>query len=136
VAGGAALSLGSILGFLTVLGVAARQAMLLVSRCHELRHREGNEFGPALVLAAMRERGAAILTTAIVTGLAVAPFALLASRPGHEILGPMALVILGGLVTSTLYAFGIVPLLYARLGAGAMPDIVNEAELNETQMAG
>jgi len=129
VASGTVLSLGSVAGFLAVLGLAARHSILLVNRYRDLRHSDGQGFGPELVLHGTRERATPMLTAAMVTALAMVPFAVFGSRPGHEILGPMAVVILGGLVTATLYTLCVVPVLYARFGAGAMPDALEEENL-------
>jgi Cu/Ag efflux pump CusA len=136
VATGTSLSVGAAFGFLTLLGLAVRQAMVLIHGCRD-RRQPGQPFGPELVLQGMRERAPAILATAIVTGLAVLPFALFGSRPGVEILGAMSVVILGGLVTSTLYAMAVVPALYSRFGAGVMPEAADEEDLGGAQqMAG
>ena len=129
--GGGTLALGSLAGFLTVLGLAARQCVALVHRYRELRHDEGMAFGTELVRRGARDRAAPIWTAAIVTAAAVLPFVVFAAAPGHEILGPMALVILGGMVTSTLYALCVVPALYARLGAGAKIDESVDVDLEE-----
>jgi CzcA family heavy metal efflux pump len=126
---GTTLSLGSIGGFLTLVGLAVRHAILMVNRYKDLRHDDGAEFGPELVRRGTGERAAPILIAVVVTAVAVVPFALFGSRPGHEILGPMAIVILGGLVTTTLYTLCIVPALYAKFGAGAMPDTLEEEQL-------
>ena len=119
---GSTLSLGAMAGFLTVLGLAVRHTFLLVSRYRDLRRQEDMEFGPALVQRGTGDRAAAILSAVIVTAVAVLPFAILGGRAGHEILGPMAWVILGGLFTTTLYALFVVPALFARFGADAMPE--------------
>jgi Cu/Ag efflux pump CusA len=73
-------------------------------------------FGPELVMRGARERIAPIMMTALTTGLALVPLAIAGDLPGHEIEHPMALVILGGLVTSTLLNLLVVPALYLRFG--------------------
>jgi Cu/Ag efflux pump CusA len=115
-AGGGILSLGSLVGFLTVFGIAARNGILLVNHCQHLERYEGEEFGPALVLRGARERLSPILMTSLATGLAVVPLVVLGNRPGHEIEYPLAVVILGGLATSTLLTLFVVPSLYLRFG--------------------
>ena len=126
---GSAVSLGSLAGFLTVLGLAVRYGVLLVGRYRELRG-QGSSFGPELVRSGTRERVSSILMSAIVTAAAVLPFAVFGARAGHEIVGPMAMVILGGLVTTTVYALCIIPALYSRFGTGAMPDSVENDDLD------
>jgi Cu/Ag efflux pump CusA len=110
------LSLGSLVGFLTVFGIAARNGILMVSHFQHLEHVEGQEFGPQLVLRGTQERLAPIMMTALATALALVPLAVAGSIPGHEIEHPMAIVILGGLVTATLMNLFILPSLYLRFG--------------------
>jgi len=113
-AGGGVLSLGSLVGFLTVLGIAARNGILMINHFQHLERVEGEAFGPGLVLRGARERLSPILMTSLATGLALVPLVIAGSIPGNEIEHPMAVVILGGLVTSTLLNLFIVPSLYLR----------------------
>jgi CzcA family heavy metal efflux pump len=115
---GGIISLGSLVGFFTVFGIAARNGILLINHCQHLEEQEGMAFGPALVLRGARERLAPILMTSLATGLALVPLVVLGLRPGHEIEHPLAVVILGGLVTSTLFSLFVVPSLYLRFGHG------------------
>jgi CzcA family heavy metal efflux pump len=110
------LSLGSLIGFLTVFGIAARNGILMVSHFQHLEREEGEAFGPALVLRGAKERLAPILMTSLATGLALVPLAVAGSIAGHEIEHPMAIVILGGLITSTLLNLFVLPSLYLRFG--------------------
>jgi CzcA family heavy metal efflux pump len=113
-AGGGVISLGSLVGFLTVLGISARNGILMINHFQHLEREEGETFGPGLVLRGARERLAPILMTATTTGLALVPLAIAGQIPGNEIEHPMAIVILGGLVTSTLLNLFVVPSLYLR----------------------
>ena len=99
---GGVLSLGSLVGLVTVIGIAARNGIMLVSHYRHMQLEEGMPFGRDLVLRGAEERLAPILMTALATGLALVPIALSGDKAGHEIEHPMAVVILGGLVTSTL----------------------------------
>jgi Cu/Ag efflux pump CusA len=112
------ISLGALVGFFTILGIAARNGIMLINHYQHLEHQEGETFGAALVLRGARERLAPILMTASATGLALVPLVISGSIPGHEIEYPMAVVILGGLTTSTLLNLFIVPSLYLRFGKG------------------
>jgi CzcA family heavy metal efflux pump len=112
--GDGVLSLGSLVGFLTVFGIAARNGILMISHFQHLERHEREPFGPALVLRGATERLAPILMTALATGLALVPLVIAGSIPGHEIEHPMAIVILGGLVTSTVLNLLVVPSLYLR----------------------
>jgi CzcA family heavy metal efflux pump len=113
---GATLSLGSLVGFITLFGVAARNAILLVSHLEHLVAAEGHDWSPQTVLLATRERLTPISMTALVTGLGVLPLALSTGQAGREIQGPMAIVILGGLVTSTITSLLLLPSLVWRFG--------------------
>lgn len=111
---GAVLSLGALVGFVTVLGIAARNGILLVSHFRHLETVEGVPFGPDLVRRGAEERLAPILMTALATALALLPIVLGGTRPGHEIEHPLAVVITGGLLTSTILNLIVVPALYLR----------------------
>jgi CzcA family heavy metal efflux pump len=118
--GDGVLSLGSLVGFVTVLGIAARNGIMLVSHYRHLEAEEGVPFGRELVVRGAMERLAPILMTALATGLALVPLAVAGNRPGHEIEHPMAVVILGGLVTSTLLNLFVMPSLYLWLGGSSL----------------
>ena len=122
--GGGVLSLGSLVGFLTVFGIAARNGILMINHFQHLERYEGEVFGPGLVLRGARERLSPILMTTLATGLAIVPLVVAGNAPGHEIEHPLAIVVLGGLVTSTLLNLLVVPALYLRFGKGAAaPDL-------------
>jgi Cu/Ag efflux pump CusA len=97
-----------------VFGIAARNGILLINHYQHLEQEEGMKFGRDLVLQGSRERLAPILMTALATGLALVPLVISGEIPGAEIEYPMALVILGGLATSTLLNLFPVPTLYLR----------------------
>ena len=111
---GGLVSLGTLVGLLTVFGIAARNGILMISHFEHLEHEEGVKFGPDLVIRGALERLAPILMTALATGLAIVPLIVTGAAPGQEIEHPMAVVILGGLVTSTLLNLFIIPSLYLR----------------------
>ena len=113
---GGVLSLGSLVGFVTVIGISARNGIMLLSHYDHLRRVEGEAFGPALILRGAEERLVPILMTALCAGLALLPLIIAGDKPGHEIEHPMAIVILGGLVSSTLLNLFLMPALYARFG--------------------
>ena len=115
--GGGVISLGSLIGFVTVLGVAARNGILLIDHYRHLQEEEGMAFGTELVMRGAEERLSPILMTALTTGLALVPLIVSGNLPGHEIEYPMAFVILGGLATSTLLNLLVMPAVYARWGA-------------------
>lgn len=110
--GSGVLSLGSLIGFVTVLGIAARNGILLVSHYRHLELEEAEPFGPNLILRGAEERLTPILMTAGCAALALLPLVIKGNVPGHEIEYPMAVVILGGLVTSTMLNLLLLPALY------------------------
>jgi CzcA family heavy metal efflux pump len=112
--GSGVISLGSMVGFLTILGIAARNGIMMINHFQHLERFEGMHFGRELVLRGAKERLAPILMTAATTGLALMPLVVAGNVPGHEIELPMAIVILGGLITSTLINLLVIPLLYLK----------------------
>lgn len=112
---GGDLSLGSLVGFVTVFGVAVRNGILLISNYEHLRER-GEILGPDLILKGSVERLAPILMTAGTTALAIIPLVVAGNLPGHEIEHPMAVVIMGGLLSSTLLTLFVLPTIYCRFG--------------------
>ncbi|MEZ4862298.1 MAG: efflux RND transporter permease subunit [Caldilineaceae bacterium] len=116
---GGIISLGSLVGFLTIFGIAARNKIMLINHYQHLERHEGEQFGPQLALRGAGERLSPIMMTALATGLALVPLAWAGDLPGHEIEHPMAIVILGGLVTSTLLNLFVVPSLYLQFGKGS-----------------
>jgi CzcA family heavy metal efflux pump len=124
---GGDISLGSLVGFVTVFGIAVRNGILLISHYEHLQQAEGMEFGHALIVRGATERLSPILMTASAAGLALLPLVVLGNRPGHEIEYPMAIVILGGLISSTFLSLVILPILYVRMARpfqkAAMPQV-------------
>jgi Cu/Ag efflux pump CusA len=112
------LSIGSLVGFFTVFGIAARNGILMINHFQHLERFEGEAFGPQLVMRGALERLSPILMTTLATGLALVPLVIAGNSPGHEIEHPLAVVIVGGLITSTLLNLFVVPVLYLRFARG------------------
>jgi Cu/Ag efflux pump CusA len=110
-----ALSITSLFGLLAVLGITARNSILLFRHYQSLED-AGEAFGPMLIVQGSREKLAPVLMTALTTGLSLLPFVLFGNIPGHELALPIVIVILGGLVTSTLLNLFVLPPLYLRFG--------------------
>ena len=106
---GGILSLGALVGFVTLFGVAARNAILLISHTQHLIEIEGKSWTRETVMQAASERMTPIVMTALITALGLLPLVLQAGQTGREIQGPMAVVILGGLITSTLMSLVLLP---------------------------
>ena len=117
---GGSLSLGSLVGFVTVLGIAARNGIMLVSHYRHLQVTEGIPFGYDLVVRGAEERLNPILMTVLTTALALVPLVVSGNKPGHEIEYPLAVVIVGGLVTSTILNLFLLPPLYLLWGRNAI----------------
>jgi CzcA family heavy metal efflux pump len=125
---GAELALGSIIGFLALFGLAARHGVVLIGRFQELE-RQGVSFGPEVVERGARERLAPILTATLGVAVVMLPFAIAGAMPGLEVVSPMAIVILGGLVSSILLTLFVLPALYLRFAGGREPSLAPEEEL-------
>ncbi len=115
-AAGGGLSLGSLVGFVTLFGITLRNSLMMISHYEHLVAVEGMPWGLAAAMRGASERLAPILMTALVTALGLLPLAIGSGAPGHEIEGPMALVILGGLITSTALNLLVLPTLALRYG--------------------
>ncbi len=111
---GGTLTLGAMVGFVALFGMAARNTILLVSHYDHLVDAEVQPWNLETASRGAEERLTPVLLTALLTGLALLPVALQLHQPGHEIEGPMAVVILGGLVSSTLVSLLLIPPLAAR----------------------
>jgi len=135
---GGLVSFGAIAGFLAVLGIAVRNSIILVNRYRHLEHDYAEGFSAEVVQRATREQSAHILMVAITTAMAFLPLVFFGNIAGLEIVQPMAIVILGGLVTATLYTLAGVPAIYMLFGAKSEPDldllpvqVVGEEEMSE-----
>jgi Cu/Ag efflux pump CusA len=117
---GGVLDVGALVGFVTLFGITTRNSIMMVSHWQHLHEVEHVTWGPELIFRGARERLAPVLMTALVTALGLLPIAVSWGQPGSEIEGPMALVILGGLVTSTALNLLGLPVMYRRFGSRAL----------------
>lgn len=124
---GTPLSIASLVGFVTLAGIAARNGILKISHYLTLARDEGEAFGTALVLRGSAERLTPVLMTALIAALSLTPLMLDGAAPGKEILHPVALVIFGGLMSSTLLDSFLTPLLFLRHGRAATEASVRQA---------
>ena len=113
---GGTLSLGSLVGFVTLFGITLRNSIMLISHYEHLVQVEGLDWNWATAVRGASERLSPILMTALVTGLGLLPLAIGSGAPGREVEGPMATIILGGLATSTALNLLVLPTLALRYG--------------------
>jgi len=113
---GGTLSMGGMIGFVTVFGITLRNSIMLIAHNEHLVRNERVAWGPKTAIRAAQERMAPILMTALVTAFGLLPLGLSSKAPGNAIEGPMAIVILGGLVTSTVLNLLVMPALSLRYG--------------------
>ena len=117
---GIGLSLGALVGLVTVFGVGARNSILLLAHYEHLIDNEGAVWNDATVIRGASERLVPILMTATVTALGLAPLAFGMNQPGQEIEGPMAVTVLGGLISSTFLNLVVLPALAERFGGPSL----------------
>lgn len=118
---GGSLSIGSLVGFVSLFGISMRNSILMISHYENLVSQEGMEWGLDTAARGATERLLPILMTALVVALGLLPIAIRSSQAGHEIEGPMAIVILGGLATSTVLNLLVLPTLALRYGQFEKP---------------
>ena len=122
---GQPLSVASMIGFITLAGIAARNGILKISHYINLALFEGETFGPDLVMRGSLERLTPVLMTALCAGLALVPLLFGAGEPGREILHPVAVTIFGGLISSTLLDTLLTPVLFLKFGRKALERILS-----------
>lgn len=126
---GQTLTIASMVGFISLCGIASRNGILLINHYLHLVEFEGESWTIDMVVRAGKDRLAPVLMTALTSGIGLVPLALAAGEPGKEILYPVATVIIGGLVTSTLLEFLVRPALFWTTGVGAARSVVQASQL-------
>jgi CzcA family heavy metal efflux pump len=118
------ISIATLVGFIAVAGVAARNSIMLISHYLHLMQHEGEGFTRAMIIRGTKERLVPVLMTALSAGIGLIPLVLAADQPGKEILHPVAVVIVGGLITSTLLGLGVTPTVFYTFGRKAAAQAV------------
>jgi len=113
------ISIATLVGFIAVAGVAARNSIMLISHYLHLMQHEGENFSKKMIIRGTKERLVSVLMTALAAGIGLIPLVLAADQPGKEILHPVAVVIVGGLITSTLLGLGVTPTVFYTFGRKA-----------------
>lgn len=125
---GGVINLAHLIGFISLAGIVSRNGIMLIGRCIQLVRTERQEFTPQTILRATLDRVVPVLMTSLVTALALIPLLLAGGEPGKELLHPLAVVIFGGLISSTLISFFLTPALFYRFG--------RKAVLTDTKISG
>jgi heavy-metal exporter, HME family len=123
---GQPLSVASMIGFITLAGISARNGILKISHYINLALYEGERFGPNLIVRGSLERLSPVLMTALCAGLALTPLLLGADEPGREILHPVAVTIFGGLLSATMLDILVTPVLFLLLGRKPLERLLTE----------
>jgi Cu/Ag efflux pump CusA len=135
---GQTLTVASLVGFISLCGIATRNGILLLDHYLHLVKYEGESWSRQMIIRAGQERLAPVLMTALTAGIGLVPLAMAAGQPGKEILYPVATVIIGGLISSTLLEFFVRPALFWTIGRKAGQHIVEqhqaEIELDEAEI--
>jgi Cu/Ag efflux pump CusA len=117
------LSMASLFGLLAVLGIGTRNAITLINHLQQLEVESGEQFGSELVVRGSAERVASTLMTTLTTAIVLLPFVFMGNLPGFEIVRPMAIIIVGGVVISTLLSLFVLPAFYLRFGPNREADL-------------
>ncbi len=122
------LTIASMVGFISLCGIASRNGILLINHYLHLVEHEGESWTQEMIVRAGKERLAPVLMTALTSGIGLVPLAMAAGEPGKEILYPVATVIIGGLISSTLLEFLVRPALFWTFGVGAAKRVVDRSD--------
>jgi len=123
---GGTFSIATLVGFITLTGIASRNGIMMISHYIHLVEHEGETFGDKMIIRGSLERLVPVLMTALVAALALIPLTLDATAPGKEILYPVATVILGGLISSTLLDMIVTPVVFKQFGKKALDKYIAE----------
>ncbi|MEA1951422.1 MAG: efflux RND transporter permease subunit, partial [Planctomycetota bacterium] len=123
---GQTLTVAAMVGFISLCGIASRNGILLLNHYLHLVEHEGETWSRRMIVRAGKERLAPVLMTALTSGIGLVPLAMAAGEPGKEILYPVATVIIGGLISSTLLEFLVRPALFWKFGMNAARNVVEE----------
>lgn len=120
---GGVINLAHLVGFISLAGIVSRNGIMLIGRCLSLIRKEEKPFTPETILQATLDRVVPVLMTSLVTALALIPLMLAGGEPGKELLHPLAVVIFGGLVSSTIISLFLTPAVFYRFGRKAAYDV-------------
>jgi Cu/Ag efflux pump CusA len=123
---GGVFSIATLVGFISLVGITSRNGIMMISHYLHLMREEGEDFTEAMIIRGSLERLVPVMMTALTAGLSLIPFILAADAPGKEILHPLAVVVLGGILTSTLLDQLVTPAVFYKFGRKISERVINE----------
>ena len=130
---GGVFSIATLVGFISLVGITSRNGIMMISHYLHLMREEGEDFTEEMIIRGSLERLVPVMMTALTAGLSLIPFVLAADAPGKEILHPLAVVVLGGILTSTLLDQLVTPAVFYKFGRPIAEKVIAEREAEKRE---